>query len=104
MSSEVRPKWAGVDVGGRRKGFHVAIIDSEGVDGLAALQTSYAVSSWLAEQRPRIVAVDCPLTPAPEGTTSRPCERDLALAGRLDVRRGRIRDSRAYPSRACRRA
>jgi len=75
-----------VDVGGRRKGFHVAIVDSDGVNELVALKTAHAVASWLAEQGPRLVTIDSPLTPAPQGETSRAGELALMRAGICHIR------------------
>jgi predicted nuclease with RNAse H fold len=73
--------WAGVDVGGERKGFHAAVIDVEGlVGGPARLRTPDAVRLWLRRFEPRVVAVDSPCSAAPAGYRSRPCERDLARA------------------------
>ena len=74
------PTWAGVDVGGRRKGFHVAVIDSVGVELEASLRTPREVASWLAEAGPCLVAVDSPLSPAPPGESSRAGERELVQA------------------------
>ena len=74
-------RWAGVDVGARRKGFHVAVIDAERlVAGPAQLRTAHHVTGWLREHRPSGVAVDSPLRPAPDGRRSRPDERALARA------------------------
>lgn len=70
--------WAGVDVGGRRKGFHVALIDGRALRGLAHLERPGDVAAWLAERAPVIVAVDSPIAPAPHGAASRACERSLA--------------------------
>lgn len=72
--------WAGVDVGGRRKGFHVALVDHHALRGLAHLGHPEDVAAWLGERAPRVVAVDSPIAPAPDGASSRPCERRLARA------------------------
>jgi predicted nuclease with RNAse H fold len=73
--------WAGVDVGGERKGFHAAVVDAGGlVDGPVRLLTPDAVRLWLRRFDPRVVAVDSPCSAAPEGRRSRACERDLARA------------------------
>jgi predicted nuclease with RNAse H fold len=69
--------WAGVDVGGRRKGFHLTVIDSRLVDRQRAETPSQAVE-WLASADPELVAVDSPRTPARSGETTRDCERRLA--------------------------
>jgi predicted nuclease with RNAse H fold len=71
--------WAGVDVGGRRKGFHVALVDSDRLRaGPARLATVSETVRWLKWRSPRLVAVDSPCVPAPDGFRSRPEERELA--------------------------
>jgi predicted nuclease with RNAse H fold len=71
--------WAGVDVGGRRKGFHVALVDSDRLRaGPAQLATVAETVRWLKWRSPRLVAVDSPCVPAPDGLRSRPEERELA--------------------------
>jgi predicted nuclease with RNAse H fold len=53
--------WAGVDVGGRRKGFHVALVDGRRVlAGPRQLPTPADVAAWLAEWKPCLVGVDAP--------------------------------------------
>lgn len=71
--------WAGVDVGARRKGFHVAVVDAE---GLAFGPARAATPSEVVElvRSAELVAVDSPRCPAPDGERSRPCERDLVRA------------------------
>ena len=72
--------WAGVDVGAG-KGFDVAAIDAAGlVAGPQRLATVGAVVDWLLGRPPRLVAVDSPCRPAPDGASSRRAERDLARA------------------------
>ena len=79
MTADAR--WAGVDVGGRRKGFHVAVVDTERLLAPPVqLATPAHVAAWLSERRPRLVAVDCPRRPAPPGERSRADERQLARA------------------------
>ncbi len=73
--------WAGVDVGGRRKGFHAAAVDDERlVAGPVRLPTVADAVEWLVTLEPAVVAVDAPRSPAPDGLSSRPCERELARA------------------------
>lgn len=73
--------WAGVDVGGRRKGFHAAVIDDGSVRaGPVRLATASDVVGWLSGHPLRLVAVDGPCSPAPDGAASRAGERDLARA------------------------
>ena len=72
-------RWAGVDVGGTRKGFDVAVVDSRRVvAGPARLPDPAGAVAFLADQRPCVVAVDSPRTPAAGGAASRECERSLA--------------------------
>ncbi len=70
------PVWAGVDVGGRRKGFHVAVVDGRRlVAGPVRLTEPAAVVEWIGPWRPRVVGVDSPCSLAEEGKTMRDCER-----------------------------
>jgi predicted nuclease with RNAse H fold len=72
-------RFAGVDVGGRRKGFHAAAVDEGGLlAGPQQLATVDAVIGWLQDVGPTIVALDSPKTCAAEGTSSRDGERALA--------------------------
>jgi predicted nuclease with RNAse H fold len=71
--------WAGVDVGGRRKGFHAAVVDGARlVAGPRALAGPDDVVGWLRSFRPQVVAVDSPCALAPDGARSRPDERRFA--------------------------
>lgn len=73
--------WAGVDVGGRRKGFHVAAVGRASlVAGPVRLAGADQAVKWLVERGPALVAVDAPRSPAPPGSRSRPEERALARA------------------------
>lgn len=73
--------WAGVDVGGPRKGFHVALIDEHGlVAAPVQIRAATGVAEVLSSWRPRVIAVDSPCCPAPDGCRSRACERALARA------------------------
>ena len=70
---------AGVDVGGRRKGFHAAAVKGDSLaSGPERLEDSNAVVRWLAEIEPKVIALDSPMTCAPSGQRSRPGERALA--------------------------
>jgi predicted nuclease with RNAse H fold len=72
-------RWAGVDVGGRRKGFDVAVVDAEQVVAVARRRPHpAAVVAFLSEHQPRVVAVDSPCCAAPAGARSRAGERRLA--------------------------
>ena len=71
--------WAGIDVGGRRKGFHTAVVDDGGhCTGPINLPTAAAVRDWLRPFSPLVVALDSPLATAPPGRTAR--EGELRLA------------------------
>ncbi len=70
--------WAGIDVGGRRKGFHVAVIDEHGlVDGPRRAGSVSAAVSSVRAFRPDLTAVDSPIVPAPDGHHLRECELQL---------------------------
>jgi predicted nuclease with RNAse H fold len=79
--------WAGVDVGGRRKGFHAAVVDGRRL--LAApvnIKDAAGVVAWLGPWAPALVAVDSPRGPAAPGRRSRPEERDFVAAGICGLR------------------
>jgi predicted nuclease with RNAse H fold len=70
--------WAGIDVGGRRKGFDVAVVDAEGLVAIAPrCPSADAVLRVLDEHRPILVGVDSPCSAAPDGAALRECEREL---------------------------
>ena len=71
-------RFAGVDVGGRRKGFDVALVEGGRVTGLFARQSREEVVSVLAAVRPLVVGIDSPCECAPAGERSRSGERRLA--------------------------
>lgn len=70
--------WAGVDVGGKRKGFDVAVIDDRRVLALQGHLTCKQVADLAIENRPRVIAIDSPRSCAPEGRTARAGELLLA--------------------------
>jgi predicted nuclease with RNAse H fold len=71
-------RYAGIDVGGRGKGFHAAALAAtEVVAGPQRLANVEAVLQWLDALRPSVVALDSPMTCAPPGEGSRACERAL---------------------------
>jgi predicted nuclease with RNAse H fold len=67
-----------VDVGGRRKGFHVAVIDRQRLVELGCGSTPEDVIRFLEPHSPARVAVDSPRRPAPDGLRSRRDEREFA--------------------------
>jgi len=72
-----------VDVGGTRKGFHLAVLDAQGCLSVAGeqLATARAVVERLLPLGPSMVAVDAPRRPAEPGQRSRACEREFVRAG-----------------------
>ncbi len=70
----------GVDVGGRRKGFDVAIIDKRRLVELHGHLSAEDVVSLIERCSPAVTAIDSPCGFAPEGETSREGERKLARA------------------------
>ena len=67
----------GVDVGGRRKGFDVALLDDREVAALMRRLDREAVVELVSMHRPALIAVDSPRSCAPEGKSTRECEREL---------------------------
>ena len=96
-----RTTCAGVDVGGRRKGFHVAVVDGDRrvVAGPRRLLGPGEVVAWLTPHRPVVVGVDSPCCLAPDGARSRPDERRFArevLSLRYTPDRAGLEASPAY--------
>lgn len=82
-----RPRlWAGVDVGGRRKGFHLAWIDDARVVDLKNVHEPREVAELLARIEPLVVAIDSPRAPAADEARSRPGEVALARARVCGIR------------------
>src|SRR5437879_2934626 len=77
-------RWAGVDVGGGRKGFDVAVIESRGPElQLVWLRREGRVENvkaLLVEVEPTVIAIDSPIAPALPGCLSRDCEKEVARA------------------------
>ncbi len=70
--------WLGVDVGGTRKRFDVALIDDHRVLELAGGLSCAEVVELAERERPTVVAIDSPRCCAQEGQTARDSERQLA--------------------------
>lgn len=66
--------WLGVDVGGVRKGFDVAVIDDTSVLRLEQRRTREQVLAIVSEFRPEVTAIDSPRRCADDGQTTRPSE------------------------------
>jgi predicted nuclease with RNAse H fold len=78
--------WAGVDVGGRRKGFHVALVGDRQLVDLRPFADLAELAGWLRQEGASLVAVDSPISPAPDGERSRAGERALVAAGVCSIR------------------
>src|SRR5687768_8518218 len=79
--------WAGVDVGGPKKGFDLAVIDAERlVAGPTRIRDRRGAVRWLREHSPAVVAVDSPIRPAPYPALSRDGERALVRARVCGIR------------------
>jgi predicted nuclease with RNAse H fold len=76
----------GVDVGGSRKGFDVAVIDRRRLVALERRQSLDDVVARVASTRPAVVAIDSPRSCAPPGATHRQDERDLRATVRVGIR------------------
>jgi len=75
------PCWAGVDVGGQHKGFHVAVLDANGlIVGPENVKSADDLFARLQDLSPIVIGVDSPCCPADACTKSRAYERDLAAA------------------------
>jgi predicted nuclease with RNAse H fold len=70
--------WIGVDVGGKRKGFDVAVIDDRRVLALQSRLRCEQVVDLVMTYQPPVVAIDSPRCCAPEGQTARESELQLA--------------------------
>ena len=70
--------WIGVDVGGKRKGFAVAVIDDRRVLALQGRLTCQQVVDLVMANPPGAAAIDSPRCCAPEGHTAREGELQLA--------------------------
>ncbi|MBC7459727.1 MAG: DUF429 domain-containing protein [Thermoleophilia bacterium] len=70
---------AGIDVGGTRKGSHVAMVDLRGcmVEPVLNVATPAAGIRHLLAYGVTTVVIDAPRRPAPNGERSRSCERSL---------------------------
>lgn len=77
---EASSRWAGVDVGGRRKGFHLALLDGRGGVTLARSADPAGAAELLGAWAPAVIGIDSPCSAAPDGERSREGERLLARA------------------------
>jgi predicted nuclease with RNAse H fold len=74
------PRWLGVDVGGARKGFDVALVDEHRLLLLRGGLRRAAVVELADTTQPALVAIDGPRSCAPDGQTARDDERALNRA------------------------
>ena len=72
--------WVGVDVGGKRKGFDVAVIDDRRVLALQGHLTREQVADLAMQYQPVAIAIDGPCCCACEGRTARDGELQIARA------------------------
>ena len=70
----------GVDVGGRRTGFDVALVDGHRLLDLRGGLDRRSVVAIVKEVRPAMIGIDGPRSCAPEGESARACELQLARA------------------------
>lgn len=84
--AEATGRWAGVDVGGYRKGFHLALVDDSRVLELDRASTPDEAAALAVKWQVALVAVDSPASAAPHGETSRRGERELVRAGICNIR------------------
>jgi predicted nuclease with RNAse H fold len=69
--------WLGIDVGGRRKRFDVALVDEARVVEVRSRQSGDDVVVLASSANPSVIAIDSPRSCAPPCTTHRPDERLL---------------------------
>jgi predicted nuclease with RNAse H fold/GNAT superfamily N-acetyltransferase len=73
-------RWLGVDVGGARKGFDIALIDDRQVAELSGGLNCADVVELVVQACPAVVAIDSPRDYARRGETTRDGERQLNRA------------------------
>jgi predicted nuclease with RNAse H fold len=71
-------RWVGVDVGGQRKGFDVAVIDAMNLLDLRGRLICAEGVAIVVDVEPCVIAIDSPRSCAPDGERSRACEREVA--------------------------
>ena len=71
---------AGIDVGGKRKGFHAVALRGKRIVGTLATCSATDAVAWCRRHAASVVAIDAPSQWSVTGR-SRPCERDLARLG-----------------------
>jgi predicted nuclease with RNAse H fold len=78
---EAETMWMGIDVGGERKGFDLAVVDADLtlIDSGARLKVSDVID-LVKQWNPAVIAIDSPCEPAPAGDHLRECELQLNSA------------------------
>jgi predicted nuclease with RNAse H fold len=71
-------RWLGIDVGGKRKGFDVALVDDQRLLDLRDHLKHEEVVGLVETHQPTVVAIDSPRCCAPDGESTRAGERELA--------------------------
>jgi predicted nuclease with RNAse H fold len=74
----VHETYVGIDVGGRRKGFHAAALAGGDLAALGRCTTVVDAAAFVRRYDPCVIGIDSPMTTAPPGATLRECERVLA--------------------------
>jgi predicted nuclease with RNAse H fold len=72
--------WMGVDVGGKRKAFDIALVDDRRLVDLRRRQSLNDVVACVGRAGPTVVAIDSPRSCAAVGQTHRPEEKALRAA------------------------
>lgn len=70
----------GIDVGGKKKGFHAVALRDRCVRGTLVTSNTADVAAWCREHNASAIGVDAPCRWSLTGR-ARPCERDLARLG-----------------------
>lgn len=81
-------RWVGIDVGGKRKGFDVAVVMNQSARYVGSFRSSDVVelAKKVVELRPEVIAIDSPQGWAADGNLSRTCEREFASMGICGIR------------------
>jgi predicted nuclease with RNAse H fold len=97
-ASRTSPVVVGIDVGGRRKGFHaVALEDGRYRDRLATTEVSELATWGVKTLRATVIAVDAPCRWSPDGRM-RPCECELIKQGIFCFATPTLKQAENHPS------
>lgn len=80
--------WVGIDVGGKRKGFDVAVLYKEKANYVGNFRSSdlKTMAATIVDLKPNVVAIDSPQGWAQGDERSRSCEREFAGLGICGIR------------------